>query len=156
MELTASGLLVPEGSQEAAVAAALRRHDPDLRLVPQDSDHFGRRIYKVYRWNGPDREATFVCGWWNDKLEPLPLSSALVDFVQYRDRNTRGLPEDEDALDRKFRAEQRKDYLRDAEAIVQDHHKRVDGKSHQPLPRSRSLYLARQRQRKKMPKEFWS
>lgn len=142
-----SGLLLPSGSEEAAVAAALKRHDPDLRLVPQDSDHFGRRVYKVYRYNGPDRDAGFVCGWWNDQMEPLPLSSALVEYVQYLDRNTVGRQPDENELADRLRAERRKDYLRDAEAIVQEFGPKMDGKRSTPMPRSRGLQLSRIRER---------
>ena len=156
LTLTGGGLLVPEGALESAVARALKEHDRDLRLVPQDSDAFGTRIYKVYKWNGPDREATFILGWWDENLRPLPLSMNIVDLVKHHDKNTVGRPRDEDELDREFRAQKRKDYLRDAEAIVHDHADRVDGKKHQVLPRSRSLYLARQRARQKQPKEFWS
>jgi hypothetical protein len=142
-----SGLLLPQGSEEAAVSAALKAHDPELRLVPQDSDHYGRRIYKVYRWNGPDREATFVCGWWDDDLKPLPLSSGLVEYVKYLDRNTVGRAPDADELTAKLREERRKDYMRDAEAIVQEFGRKIDGKSFTPMPRSRSLQLSRQRER---------
>lgn len=151
-----SGLLVPEGAQEAAIQRALQQHDPDLRLVPQDSDVYGRRIYHVWRYNGPDRDAHRVCVWADEQLNPLPLSSALVDYVQSLDRNGRGRQVDVDELERKFREEQRKDYRRDAEAILADHDPRIEGKRHQPLPRSRSLYLARLRQRAKLPKEMWS
>lgn len=142
-----SGLLLPHGAEEAAVAAALKRHDPELRLVPQDSDHFGRRIYKVYRYNGPDRDAQFVCGWWNDDLEPLPISSALVDYVQFLDRNTAGRQLDVDELDAKHKAERRADYMRDAEAIVAEFGPKIDGRRSSPLPRSRGLQLSRQRER---------
>ena len=156
LTLTDGGLLVPEGSLEASVSRALQQHDRDLRLVPQDSARFGRRVYRVIRSNGPDRPPDFVCWWADEYGAPLPLSFSLVDYVQLHDRNTVGRPKDADELDREFRAQKRKDYLRDAEAIVHDHADRVDGKKQQVLPRSRSLYLARQRARAKQPKEFWS
>jgi hypothetical protein len=156
LALSASGLLVPQGSLEAAVQSALKQHDPDLRLVPQDSDVYGQRVYKVFKWNGPDRPATFLMTWADEHLRPLPLSMNLVEMVKYHDRNTSLRPPDENELEAKLREERRKDYLRDAEAIVADHQDRVDGKSQQPLPRSRSLYLARQRHRRKLSPEMWS
>lgn len=144
---THGGLLVPEGALEAAVAAALKHHDPDLRLVPQDSDHYGRRIYKVYRWAGSDRPAEFVCGWWDDQGRPIPLSMALLDRVQLLDRNTRGREIDEDEHNRRLKEERYKDYLRDAEELVKEFSGRLEGKRSSPLPRSRSLYAARNRVR---------
>ena len=156
LALGAGGLLVPEGALEAAVQRPLKEHDSDLRLVPQDSDVYGQRVYKVFKWNGPDRPATFLLTWADEHLRPYPLSMNLVEMVKYHDRNTSLRPPDEDEIERKLREERRKDYLRDAEAIVHDHQNRIDGKSHMPLPRSRSLYLARQRNRKKLSKDAWS
>lgn len=124
--------------------------------MPQDSDAYGTRVYKVFKYNGPDRPATYLMTWTDEHLRPLPLSMNLVEMVKYHDRNTTLRPPDEDEIEAKLRAERRKDYLRDAEAIVADHQKRVDGTSRSPLPRSRSLYLARMRRRGQQPKEYWS
>ena len=85
-----SGLLVPQGSLEAAVAAALREYDDDLRLIPQDSDAFGRRIYKVYKSMGNDTPAIFILMWADEHGEPFPLSMQLVEEVKRYDRNSRG------------------------------------------------------------------
>jgi hypothetical protein len=98
-----------------------------------------------------------VCGWWDDNLNPLPLSMAILDMVQLHDRNTVGRPLDEDELAERIRVERRKDYLRDAEAIVQEHGRRVDQKRSTPQPRSRQLYLARAKERERRgrwPKEM--
>ena len=146
---TGGGLLVPEGAQEAAVDAALRRHDPELRLVPQNSDAYGRRIYKVYRYNGPDRPADLVCVWWDRNMEPLPLSMALLDMVQLLDKGTVGRQPTVEEAERELRAGRRRDYERDAEAIVKEFGPRLDGKRFTPQPRSRALYLARNKQRAK-------
>lgn len=145
------GLLVPQGALEAAVTRALRQHDDELRLVPQDSDVHGTRVYKVYRYNGPDRAADFVCGWWDERGTPYPLSMNLVELVQMHDRNTVGVPDDEDVHNRRLREERRRDSEREGQAIVQEFSKKIDGKSHTILPRSRSLQLARQKQRAAQP-----
>src|SRR5215510_10143671 len=87
---TDSGLLVPEGALEAAVARELRELDDDLRLVPQDSDAYGRRIYKVYKYMGGDRPAQFILMWSDEEGNPYPLSSSLVEEVKRHDRNLRG------------------------------------------------------------------
>lgn len=112
MGLTTStgGLLVPEGALEAAVSRQLRELDPDLRLVPQDSDAYGARIYKVYKYQGPDRPATFILLWGDEWGRPFPLSSSLVEEVKRYDRGGRGhdsLP-DPDEENRKLKAERRK------------------------------------------------
>ncbi len=141
------GLLAPEGALEAAVSAALRNHDPDLRLVPQDSDHYGRRVYKVYRYAGSDRPAEFILFWGDEHGNPFPLSTSLVDEVQRLDRNLRGTVPDPDSLNARLVAERRRDAEADFDEIVREHAKRVDGKNSQPLPRSPGLYLARSRVR---------
>ena len=153
--VSGGGLLIPEGAQEAAVDAALRRHDPDLRLVPQDSDAYGRRIYKVYRYNGPDRAADLVCVWWDRNLQPLPLSMALLDMVQLHDKNTSGRMPTVDEETARLKTERRKDYDRDAEAIVKEFSKKLDGKKFVPLHRSRGLQLARQRARAAQKNPDW-
>ena len=150
---TDGGLLVPEGAQEAAVDAALRRHDPDLRLVPQDSDAYGRRVYKVYRYNGPDRPADFVCAWWDRKNEPLPLSGALVDMVQMLDKNSPGRGPTLEQEEARIRAQKRKEAREATRPIVEEFGPRLDGKKHTLIPRSQSLRRARdkERARQKLP-----
>ena len=144
---TTHGLLVPQGSHEEAVRDALRRHDPELRLVPVESDAYGRRVYKVYRYQGPDRDAQFVLFWADREGNPLPLSMAIVDAVQLLDRSTVGRAPDEDERNRAMLEERRKDAERDFQAIEEEFHDRLSGKRSSPLPRSQSLYRARSRVR---------
>ncbi len=144
---TGGGLLVPEGSQEAAVDAALRRHDPDLRLVPQDSDVYGRRIYKVYHYNGPDTPADLVCVWWDQNHEPLPLSSSLVDYVQMLDKNTVDRGPTLEEQEARVREQKRKDAREEMRPIVEEFAKKLDGKKTVLLPRSQSLRRARDKER---------
>jgi hypothetical protein len=148
-----SGLvLATHGSDEAAAAAALREYDRDLRLVPQDSDAYGRRIYKVYRYVGSERPAQFVCGWWDELGNPYPLSvTGLLDMVQRLDRNTRGAVQDADARNAELTARRRRDAEADFDDIVDEFKDRVDGKKLSPLPRSRSLHAARNRVRRRKP-----
>lgn len=119
---TDGGLIVPEGDHELAVNRALREHDDRLRLVPQDSDHFGRRIYKVYRYNGPDRDADFILFWGDPgKNEAYPLSMQIVDEVKRHDRSSRGFDvEDPDVINARLIAENRAKAREEGEALVAD------------------------------------
>lgn len=145
-------LLATHGADERSAAAALRQHDPDLRLVPQDSDHFGKRIYKVYRYKGSETEAEFVCGWWDELGNPLPLSvTGLLDLVQRLDKNTRGGVQDVDIHNEELKASRQRANEAGFDAILEEHKDRVDGKKSSPLPRSRSLQLARARERARHP-----
>ena len=148
-----SGLvLATHGADEATAAAALRHHDRELRLVPQDSDAYGRRIYKVYRDRGNDRPAEFVCGWWDELGNPKPLSvTGLLDYVQRLDRNTSGSVQDVDVHNRELTETRRREAEREFDEIVAEHKDRVDGKKSSPLLRSRGLHLARNRVRAKSP-----
>jgi hypothetical protein len=155
---TGSGLVIAsQGADEAACRAALKQHDPDLCLVPQDSDAFGRRIYKVYRRVNAER-SEFVCFWGNpNTLEPYPLSvTGLLEMVKSLDRNGRG---DRTAslaeLERRAAEERYKDGRRDLDAIVDEFADRINGRKSSPLPRSQSLRRARDRVRARTKtKEF--
>jgi hypothetical protein len=149
-----SGLVIAtEGADETAARHALMEHDRDLRLVPQNSDAYGRRIYKVYRYRGPDRPAEFVLFWGDPSTgEPYPLSvTGLLEKVKQQDRNLRGDRVTLEQLEQRRRVEQQKDARRELDALVDEHRDRVDGRKSQPLARSRSLYLARNRVRARTP-----
>ena len=110
---TDSGLTVlMHGSDEVAVSRALRDYDRDLRLVPQDSDAYGQRVYKVYRYNGPERRADFVLLWGDDYGNPYPLSMAILERVKTLDKNQRGNAEyvNEDEHNRRLREKRDKEY----------------------------------------------
>lgn len=148
---TPSGLvLATEGSDEAACAAALREYDRDLRLVPQDSDHFGRRVYKVFRYVGSERPAIFVCGWWDEFGRPYDGLSVtgLLEMVKRLDRNnTRHQNVDPDEKNARLLADRKREHDERMAEVVEEFRDRIDGKSSSPLTRSRSLYLARNRVR---------
>lgn len=147
---SASGLVLAcEGADEVACQAALREYDRDLRLVPQDSDHFGRRIYKVYRYMGSETPAQFVCGWWDELGNPYDQLSVtgLLDMVKRLDRNTRWENVDPDTKNEKLVASRREDAREKLMEIGRTFEGRLDGKKSSPLPRSRSLYQARSRAR---------
>jgi hypothetical protein len=117
---TESGLSVMMGgSDERAVARALREHDDALRLVPQGSDALGKIIYKVYRYSGSEQPAEFVLGWWDDYGEPYPLSMALVEMVKQHDKSQRGNAQliSEDEHNRRLRERRQKDYDANVETI---------------------------------------
>jgi hypothetical protein len=120
---TDSGLTVlMHGSDEAAVSRALRDFDNDLRLVPQDSDAYGQRVYKVYRYNGPERRADFLFLWGDDYGNPYPLSMAILERVKTFDKNQRGNAEfvNEDEHNRRLREARQKDYDSNVESIQQE------------------------------------
>src|SRR6266498_675093 len=145
------GLLLPEGALEASVAQQLRNLDPDLRLVPQNSDAYGRRVYKVYKYMGSERPAQFILMWGDENGNPFPLSSQLVEEVKRHDRNQRGHDTliDEDAWNPRLEAERRKQAEEEIMEIGREYEKRISGKSYAVLPRSPSLAAARRRQRRK-------
>ena len=114
---TSGGLLVPEGALEAAVSRQLQELDPDLRLVPQDSDVYGQRIYKVYKYMGSERPALFVLLWGDGHGNPYPLSSALVEEVKRHDRNMRGVLLDPDEHNRRLKEERYRDLASDLDEL---------------------------------------
>jgi len=155
---SASGLvLATEGSDEVACAAALKEYDSDLRLVPQDSDHFGRRVYKVFRYMGSETPAQFVCGWWDEMGNPYDGLSVtgLLDMVKRLDRNTRWVNVDPDVKNAELLEQRRRESNDELDEVLREHRDRVDGKKSSPLPRSRNLYLSRLKQRKGRDKEMW-
>ena len=120
---TDSGIhLLTHGSDEVAVSRALREHDNDLRLVPQDSDAYGQRVYKVYRYNGPERPANFLFMWGDDYGNPYPLSMAILERVKQMDKNQRGNTDflNEDEHNRRLRERRQKDYEADVETVKEE------------------------------------
>ena len=156
---SASGLVIAcEGVDEVACAAALKEYDRDLRLVPQDSDAFGRRIYKVFRYMGSETPAQFVCGWWDELGNPYDGLSVtgLLDMVKRLDRNTRYEHVDADVRNAELLAARRKEAHEAIDEVVAEHRDRVDDRKRQPLPRGRNLHLARNRVRAKTKdKDLW-
>jgi hypothetical protein len=128
---------------EAAVARALKEYDRDLVLIPQDSDHYGRRIYKVARKVGGDRPVEWVVSWRTREGEALPLSHRLVEKVKELDLNSRNKVDDPDDLNAQLRAERQRDLDREMENLRED----WSMKSRPILPRSQSLRMSRDKRR---------
>jgi hypothetical protein len=146
MEIVASesGLLIAsEGADEHHVGALLRRHDPDLRLVPRWDQERGCRCWYVYRYNGPDKPSDVVCVWQTREGVPLPLSSNLLELVQLHDRNTIGKQGDPDVANAQLKASIAKRKADDAEAIIGD----WEHAGTTVLPRSQALRMSRDKQR---------
>ena len=147
---TDSGLSVlSQGADEAAVSRALRQHDNDLRLVPQDSDAYGSRVYKVYRYCGPDRPAEFLFLWGDDYGNPYPLSMAVVERVKQFDKNARGNAEyvDPDEHNRRMKERIQRGYDADVDTIKSEELRR--GTKSYVFHRSPALAVARRRGRRK-------
>jgi hypothetical protein len=140
---TESGLLVAsEGaSDERAVARALKDHDPDLRLVPQQDG------WRVYRYAGPDRPADFIL-YWGDGEGPWPLSHRLVDEVKRHDRNTQAHVPSPEELNAKAEAERRKQDAAMVEDIVDDNRHKMNGRIACLKP-SVALRMARDKERRR-------
>jgi len=155
---TGSGLiLAQDGMDVAAVERALRRHDPRLEVQGHPT-LYGRDLrilWKVFA-RLEDGSLAFVYAHQLDDLTPLPLSSSIVDAVQQHDPNTRGRARNVDQETARLKAEHEKDARDWGDAIVQEFEKKLDGKKSSPLPRSRSLYMARIRMRAKQHRDFWS
>lgn len=143
-----SGLTVAEHGMDAvAVQRALQEHDRDLRLIPQESDYYGRIVYKVARVTGGDRPVQWVMTWRTREGEALPLSMRLVDKVKELDLNSRAPKEDEDVLNARLREEHARNMQQAERDLIDDWEKR-EGR----LPafhRSQALAVARRKARRK-------
>lgn len=152
---TPDGIVVASrGSDYADTARALREYDDELRLVIQGPDEYGPQAFRVYRYMGSERPIQFVCGWWDEYLNPYPelSTTGLLEIVKRLDRNNRGhAPVDPVARNRELAARRRVEGRKRIDEIAHEFDGRLEGKRSSPLPRSRSLQLARQRQRAKNP-----
>ena len=145
---TDSGLAVPlTGADEASVNRALKEYDPDLVLVPQDSDVYGRRIYRVARKVGGDRPVEWIVTWRTREGDALPLSHRLVEKVKELDLNSRNKVDDPDDLNARLKSERQKDYETYMDDMVRDHLGTHKGRF--ITPRSQALALARRRGRRR-------
>ena len=147
---TDGGLFVPEGAHEAAVMRALREHDDDLRLVPQDSDHFGRRVYKVFRYAGSNRPAEFILFWGDPgKGVAYPLSMSLVDEVKRHDRGMHGFSaEDSDTINARLKADLARESREQGAELADEFRDHIAGKGTKSiLFRGKHLQAARNRVR---------
>lgn len=142
-----NGLLVPEGVHEEAVRDALKRHDSELRLVPQDSDYYGRRIYYVYRYMGPDRESIPILFWADQHGNPYPLSMSILDAVQLLDRTTVGRVVDPDVKNAALRERRRRDFEHDIDELVREVEPILEDRKRSILFRGKGLQAARNRVR---------
>jgi hypothetical protein len=134
----------PLAADERAIAAALREYDPELRLVPQESDAYGCTIYHVRRWAGNDRPSEFLFAWVTETGEALPLSHRLLDLVREHDRNLRAQRLDADAKNELKRQEDKRHWDSEMEALSGD----WEMKHGRPvLPRSQSLRMSRDKRR---------
>lgn len=154
-----SGLVVGNyASDEAACRRALAEYDRDLRLVPPGVFIRGEQetrsdAYRVYRYVGSGRDVQFVCGWWDDAGNAYPQLSAsgLLEMVRRLDRNGRAERMDDAEHNRRVRESIRKEAREYVDEVVHEFRGKLEGKRSSPLPRSRSLQLARQRQREQNP-----
>lgn len=146
---TGSGLILrEEAGDAAAISRALRKMDPELRLQPEFSQTLEQTVWKVYRYNG-DRPMQFVLAFTNERGEPYPLSSRLIDMVAGQDKNSRHATVDEDERNAKQREQRDRDWAREQEALKDDV-LTVAGAGHSGvLHRSPGLVAARRRQRRK-------
>lgn len=143
--VTNTGVVLAEETMEtAAIEAALKQRDPDLRLQGWPSQTHGRILWKVVRYAGPDRPPDTVCVWQSDRGEPYPLSSGLLEKLDKLDKNTRSVYVSDDELNRRKRETE----TRGKQAAYEDLADDWASKNGRPvLPRSQSLRRARDKQR---------
>lgn len=149
---TDGGLLLPRGAQEAAVRRLLEEHDRNLRLYPVVDYEHQMEVWIVAVQTAPG-QSRILLSWRDENGVPLPLSSAILDRVQQHDRNTRGGFPDEDKLNDEHIARARRESAEWGDEIVREFGPRIEGRKSSPLPRSRSLQLARQRVRERTTTE---
>ena len=147
------GLVVArEAADESSVRRALEKRDPNLKLTPQWSDHFGCTVYKVFYYDrASDRPPEFLFGWWNAEMtEAYPLSHALVEMVDRLDKNARAPKFDPDAEQARLKAERHADYRRDMDELVRDVDERLSGRKTYEQKPGQSLQMSRRRERAKL------
>ena len=141
-ERTDSGLLLArQGVEGAAVAKALREHDPCLVLQPKFSEQLGT-YWTVYstQFGG----WTEVCAWVDhERKQAKPLTMGLVDRVKELDRNGRGDVVESDEANAKHREALREEAQRRLEDLAEDWVPRE--KRRAVLPRGVHLRQARSR-----------
>lgn len=121
-----SGLIVAEqAADERAIGHALQQIRPDvtLQVRPRDEDKGGVLVYKVVHVDSGQVMFT----WMDDRGNPMPLSSSLVDEFQRHQlgaRNT-GLVSDDDHNARHV-AEVERERKRRVEAIRDEHRARLE------------------------------
>lgn len=143
------GLLVAEDAADfQAVERALKAFDADLVLnVERRND--GRPVYDVHKVIASDRPAVFICRWQDERGEPLPLSSALVDLVKElhpSSRAARGDLSTDQLVDRRnaaLREEARRETREGAAEVLGDLLPRLKGKRIPVLHRGRHLLRSR-------------
>lgn len=115
---TPSGLIVPAGSHEASVQAALKAHDPALMLDYAIDPAWGRQVWQVLRRVTSQGQVEVVCRW-RDPVsgEPLPLSHGLVDHVRNLSIESRAPVVDHDAENDRLRERN----AADAEAEIHEY-----------------------------------
>jgi hypothetical protein len=144
---TGSGLLLAEeGADAASISRALRQMDPELILQPDFSQSLQQTVWKVYRYQG-DRPPVFVMAFVNERGDPYPLSSRILDMVRGLDKNSRWETPDPDVLNAAAEVERQKVRDRIYEDLADDV-ATVGGRGHAGmLPRSQSLRMARDKAR---------
>jgi hypothetical protein len=150
---TDSGLVLAEhGSDEAAVARELLRHDPDLRLEraihPDTQTHF----WKVLRYVGSERPLEFICDWLDADRNPLPLSMRLLDRVKMHDRNSPMATLDEDTANARHRERLAKEHAARMQDIADDHRSRAR-RNRAPMFHKTPGYI---KARKKNRDQWWN
>lgn len=152
---TLSGLSVvgakPEGEDERAIQRELTRRHRGLFLDKEVDDRYGRIVY-VVRIQTREGERPHDVLYWHDRLtlEPLPLSSALLDRLDSLEKGTRGTVDTVERVNRTndaIRERNRRETDDAYDEILRDGARRMDPMHSAVLHRGQHLRRARDRQR---------
>lgn len=139
-----NGLYVSEDAVDFnAVDKALYEVDDHLFLTWEVTD--GAKAYRVLYDRG-DHEPAEICRWVNERGDPLPLSSGLVERV--KSLRPRDGVVDLDAsrkANEELERRQVADFEAEVDEIVKDMGPRAEGRKRPVLHRGQHLRLARQR-----------
>ncbi len=144
-----SSLVIPwEASDERAVQLQLHELDPHL-ILTRERDHLGRDYYVVIYYTNGTVPPDLVVDWRDAMDVPKPLSSGLVYEIQ---RMMSEGPPDMEKIRRHneaLRAQRNQESAEMLEEIAKDFDRYRRIGNFMVVPRSRALYLARSRGRRR-------
>jgi hypothetical protein len=123
-----SGLvLAEEASDEARLSRAIKQVDDRYVLQRHPASVEGGYVYKVYCIVSEDQPALCILTWSDEKGNPLPLSSGLVEEVKkWRPENRDRRGPNEDARNAQIRAETQRLREEQLAAISEDHRPKIE------------------------------
>lgn len=141
--------VIEETVDRKRIDAELRRFDPNL-FLDAEIDTRGRFVWAVMEHLGSERPPHLVFEWRDERGEPLPLSSGLIEQIRkIAARRSRGVSVFDVVRDanEQRRSEATRASERAYEEITEDLLPRLGGRRSAALPRSQALRMSRDRRR---------